>query len=371
LFYAQSLLAQLDLPVMLFSSVALLLFLQDRVRACAIVCVPMVLMKETGAIVPLVFIVWLAAGRRWRDLFWFLPSLIVLAVWAAFLALKTGHPLGNTEFTDYNVWYPLHPVRVIAALLRRIYFLFVADFRWIGTAALIYAWRHSQVFRSRPWCIAGSVVLAHVLLFSVSGGAVLDRYLLPVLPIVYSAMAAAFTLLPGNLRRAAPAALAAGLIVGSFWNPPYPFPYEDNLAFTDFVRVHQQASLFLAGHYPGRRVTTAWPLSIELARPELGYVRHKMDVRELPDLSAARLKGLEWRDGDVLVLYSRQWEPSWTLLQVPVLRRFCERFYGYQPDAGSGELRPDLPLAPIARWSQRGQWIEVYARGKPASSHGI
>src|SRR5215470_15054287 len=55
LFVAQSMLAQLDAPAMLFTAWALLLFLQERIALSAAVCVGLVLVKETGLIVPVVF----------------------------------------------------------------------------------------------------------------------------------------------------------------------------------------------------------------------------------------------------------------------------------------------------------------------------
>ena len=74
LFFAQSMLAQLDAPAMLFTALALLLFLQNHLRASAAVCVALVLVKETGAVVPAVFALWLARERRWRDAAWFLAA---------------------------------------------------------------------------------------------------------------------------------------------------------------------------------------------------------------------------------------------------------------------------------------------------------
>src|SRR5579862_8345770 len=59
LFYAQANLAQLDMPAMGFTALALLLFLQNRFRASAMACVALVLVKETGIVVPLVFGAWL------------------------------------------------------------------------------------------------------------------------------------------------------------------------------------------------------------------------------------------------------------------------------------------------------------------------
>ena len=72
-------LAQLDAPAMLFTSLALLLFLQDHVRAAAAVCVALVLVKETGAVVPSCSRSGSLRERRWRDAAWFVAPLLVLA----------------------------------------------------------------------------------------------------------------------------------------------------------------------------------------------------------------------------------------------------------------------------------------------------
>src|SRR5450755_2267090 len=54
LFYMQSMMAQLDMPAMLFTVLGLLLFLQDHHKASALACTALVLCKETGALLPLI-----------------------------------------------------------------------------------------------------------------------------------------------------------------------------------------------------------------------------------------------------------------------------------------------------------------------------
>jgi len=55
LFFTQSMMAQLDLPAMVFTALALLLFLEGRLAASAAACTAAVLMKETAISTPLVF----------------------------------------------------------------------------------------------------------------------------------------------------------------------------------------------------------------------------------------------------------------------------------------------------------------------------
>ena len=61
-------------------------------------------------------------------------------------------------------------------------------------------------------------------------------------------------------------AAAACFVASWFLNPPYPFPLEDNLAYADFIRLHQQGAQFLASLSEGSsreqgsspRILTAW-----------------------------------------------------------------------------------------------------------------
>lgn len=316
LYYAQSMLALPDVPAMLFTCLALLLFLQERPVAAAAAATALV---------------------------------VVILTW------------GNHEFTRYNLLYLRHPVRFPVALLRRLYYLFCADFRWIGTLGIILAaGRGKGVLRTRDWRITTSVVASWVLVFSVFGGDMLERYLLPVLPLVYMAMVAAASAFPRGWRLAAQFALAAGLTVGNFWNPPYPFPLENNTAFVDFVKLQEQAADFLEFNCAERRILTAWPLSTALSRPELGYVRRGLQVRQLPDFRATTLEELDWANADVLVLYSRNWDPAWNLLHIEPVRRFWEHYFDYEPDVVSPVASSRLVLEHAGHWARRGLWVDVY-----------
>jgi hypothetical protein len=359
-FFAQSVLAQLDAPAMLFTTLALLLFLQERIRWAAAACIALVLVKETGAVVPLVLGVWLVREGRRRDAAWFVLPAIVLALWIALLTRATGHWTGNAGFAQYNLYYPMHPVRLVVTLFRRFYFLFVANFHWIGTAAIVYAWRKSPVFRSRPWTIAASLVVAHAVLFTLLGGAVLNRYLLPVLPIVFAAMVVGLSIVPRTPRIAATALFASGLFAANFINPPYPFPFEENLAFSDFLKLHRDAAGYIAHWYIDPVVQTAWPMSSELTRPELGFVPHRIRVETLPNLAPATLAALDWKRTQIVVVFSRNWDPSFNLMHYNPLSRFWEHLYDFQPAATMEEARARIPFPIDAHFSRRGQWVDIY-----------
>jgi len=362
LFFSQAMMAQLDAPAMLFTTLALLLFLQDRIGESAAACVALVLVKETGIAVPLVFAAWLAHERRWREAAWFAVPAAAAGAWFAILARATGHWAGSASFARYNVEYSAHPARVLLALLRRLYYLFFANFHWVGALAILYGWRKSRLFRSRSWQIAGWIAAAHVVMYSVLGGAVLERYLLPILPILYAAMAAGLSLYRRTARVVCSLVLVAGVAAGNFLNPPYPFPYEDNLAFTDFIRLHARVAEYLESFHAQAEVYTAWPLTAELATPDFGFVERGIATRLLPDFTEATLRSLDWSRVEVLVIFSRTWDPPSGAIRSGPLAEFRRRLYGYVPNATQEEARALIPLPVEARFERRGQWAEIYVR---------
>jgi len=363
LFYMQSMMAQLDMPAMLFTVLALLLFLQDHHRSAALMCIALVLAKETGVLLPLIFFVTLLLDRpRSKYAVYYTAPFAVLAVWFFLLWRATGHLFGDAGYTHYNLGYALHPVRAGICLIRRIYYLFIADFHWAGSIAILYAWKKSRIYVNREWRITWLFIGGHVLLVSLLGGAELERYLLPVLPLLYIAMAAAWSVLRPFWRNAGLIAVSAGLLTGLFVNPPYPFPLENNLAMVDFVELHHNAAEFLEGSYAAKTIYTAWPLTAALRDPAFGYVERKLSAVETSDLRYSTLNSIDPKGVNVLVLYSRTWEPSWGVLRSPVVEQFLRHFYQYERQMNSDEVRRHFGLVLMKRWTQRGQFIEVYAQ---------
>ncbi len=361
LFVAQSMLAQLDMPAMVFTCLALLVFLQNKIAVSAAACCVLVMMKETGIVAPMVLGAYLFFEGRRREALWFALPLIPLTVWLLVIRQATGHWFGSAQFAEYNLLYPLNPVRLVLAMFRRLYYLFIGTFHWAGTAAVIYCWRRAPVFRERSWRIAALFVAAHVALVTMLGGAVLERYLLPALPLIYIAFAIAFAECSPKLRVVCPAALAAALLVANFVNPPYPFPFENNLAFTSFVALQEQAAEFLQANYPHVKIATTFPLAGALRRPDFGYVSQQMDVRELKNFGAANIAALRNEDLKLLVLYPTAWDP-WHVLQNRHWAAFLQRFYDYEPQVSSADVGTILQMHPIARWTRNGQWIEIFSR---------
>jgi 4-amino-4-deoxy-L-arabinose transferase-like glycosyltransferase len=223
--------------------------------------------------------------------------------------------------------------------------------------------RQSSIVNSDFILVAVGLVAVYVLMLSVVGGAVLPRYLLPALPIFYLALAVLIWRLPKPWARGI-LTLAAACLVGSwFINPPGPFPYEDNLAYADFIRLHQQASVFLEKQPGQPRILTAWPASDELTSPSLGYVAKPLDVVPLASFEADDLAPVQADSFDLLYLYSRKWEPpdNW-LNRYAWLRRMGKHYFDYSTQVPDAVLVDRFHLRLLTQFERSGQWVRIYTR---------
>ncbi len=361
LFYMQSMMAQLDMPAMVLTLLALLFFLKERYAAAAVACLFLVLAKETGLVVPAVFFVLLLLRKNGKRALFFVPSALALAAWLVVLRMKTGFWLGNPGFAHYNVEYALNPVRILFSLLRRTYYLFFAEFRWIGSLVLLATWRQCKVFGTQRWQLTLLIGALTFILVSVLGGAELERYLLPVLPFFYIAVSIGLMFLRRWLSITAAGALIVGLTANLFWNPPYPFPYENNYAMVDFVRLQQAAASYAEHALPGRTILTAWPYSAALKSRDYGFVTKKLRVIQTDNFHLASIKTVSPDKYDALIVYTRTWMPQDSFVQFPLIKQFLSRFYGWRPMISPIECEA-LGLTPAATWVSRGQEITVYVR---------
>jgi hypothetical protein len=185
--------------------------------------------------------------------------------------------------------------------------------------------------------------------------------LLPALPIVYIGFAAALWQASVRWRVAGAGAILAALLTANFVNPPYPFPLENNLAFTDFIGLHTEAARYLEVRFPDAKIAAMFPLASELRRPDFGYVQRPLHVREIYNFSAANVAPLAREDVAVLVLYSETWDPLGLMRNLPWIA-FLRRYYEYEPPVNASQVRVLLGAQLVARWTRHGQWIEIYKR---------
>ncbi len=314
-------------------------------------------------------------GRRAHLLYLLLP-VVPLATWYAYHYSKTGFLLGNPEFFRYNVAATLNPLRVPLALGMRLWQLFGYFGLYLLTLAGLLAMLRPPRLEngvSRPriaiWTQAAflSVSVAYLAFMSAVGGAVLARYMLPVVPLVV------LVLVSTLWRRARywkliVGAVAIAFVAGLFSNPPYGFSLEDNLAYRDYVVMHAEASRFLAMRYPGARVLTAWPASDELTRPWLAYVdanaSQPFRVVRIEDFTASQIDvAARARDHfDVALVFSTKYQPPHPLFENwDAWKRIKEKFFGYHRDLLPEDIAQRLGGTIPYRKERNGQWIAVIA----------
>ena len=367
LFYTQSMMVLLDMPAMTLTVLALLLFLDERYAACALATVALVLVKETAISTPMVFGAWLLfREKRVREALYFLAPAVAVGLWLMELHHATGHWLGNDEFARFNVSQSLGFSHIVYAVGRRIYSHFLSDGHFLGTAAVFAGWR---LLRGKEWAIAGLVAIAQTAVVTLFGGAVLDRYMLPVLPILYTAFAVAASAWSPRVRLSVQAVMVVLFLLGWVWNPPVPFPYENNLAMVDFVRLQQTAAGYLEDHAAHQRIATAWPLTDALIHPEFGYVRQPLNLTTVTGgVRLANIARLNPKDFDLLVMYSAEWSVKGRILDIHPIRALVRTFLDPNINATEDEIRETLGFVPVLRWTRGGQWIEIYRPLQPPAA---
>jgi hypothetical protein len=392
-YFIQSSLAQVDLAAAGFTFWALAAYIEDRPWKLALWFSLAALAKETAILAPLALFVWELLGHfirqrskegstetRWKDCFpprgrgarWFhlLLAIVPLALWYAYHYWKTGFLLGNPEFFRYNVTATVNPLRIALALAMRLWQVFGYFGLYLLTlAGLLAMLRPPQTARPRiPFWIQAaflSVLLGYLAFMSTVGGAVLARYMLPVVPLAILALVSTLWRRVRYWKLIA-GAVAIAFAAGLFSNPPYGFSLEDNLAYRDYILMHADASRFLALRYPGERVLTAWPASDELTRPWLGYVHANASrpfrVLRVEDFSVSQIEVAAKARGrfDVALVFSTKYQPPHPLLENwEAWQRIKEKFFGYHRDLLPEDIAQRLGATVAYREQRNGQWVAV------------
>jgi hypothetical protein len=397
-FFAQSSLAHLDLAAAGLTFWGLRAYVKGSVERAAVWFSLAALAKETAILAPLALFAWellsrilriraesrprttsrdlIHQGRVLTSLCLLFP-LLPLTVWYTFHYLRTDLVFGNPEFFRYNVEGTLHPLRIFLALLIRLWQTFGYFHLLLLTLATLFAmWlpplrdeKHENGERPRialdTQFALLSVIVAYVLAMALVGGAELARYMLPVVPLV---ILISVSTLWRRVRwwRGVVAIIALMFVAGWFVNPPYGFAPEDNLAYRDYIRLHQHAEEFLEARYPMARVLTAWPASDELTRPYLGYVTRPMQVVRIEHfaveelLAAAELRSNFSSNFDLALVFSTKYEPIHPLLERWQLwQAWKTRFFGYHRDAPPAAAAQILGGTIVYSETSNGQWIGI------------
>jgi 4-amino-4-deoxy-L-arabinose transferase-like glycosyltransferase len=348
--------------------------------------------KETAIVTPLAIALWeLYLCRRsnpqrpahLRAGLVLLTPVFPLMAWYAYYHHRTGYLLGNPEFLRYNATSTLSPLRILLALAHRILQLtahmnmFVPVLCMLGAMLLLPLREQNGTERPRisppDQAILYVVMAANILFFSVIGGALLTRYLLPLYPLI-------LLLCVSTFYRRVPywwglgLLTAAAFLIGLFVNPPYKFAPEDNLNYADVVRLHQQAIRQIVTRFPGSTILTAWPASDELTKPELGYVKKPLVVVTVPNFSLDEIQKVAASPEDFSVgfAFSTKYDPPRLLLGLGARNEALDtRFFDFHRDLAPGAIAHLLGGNVVWRDDRQGEWAAVLHFNRPqvASLH--
>lgn len=389
-FFSQSSLAQVDLAAAGLTFWALTSYIERNPGRTAIWFSLAALAKETAILAPAALAGWeilrlLAPKAALSRVLWrkadpsesairriallFIPVL-PLALWYGYHYSRTGYIFGNPEFFRYNVAATLNPVRFLLALLLRMWQAFGYLHLWLLTLAMLAAMslpprKDDSVERPRisipVQMIFFAIIMSYLVALSLVGGAVLARYMLTAVPLV---VILAVSTIWRRMRQwpLIIGGIVAAFVLAWFWNPPYGFSPEDNLAYRDYVVLHQDGERFLDARYPMARVLTAWPASDELTRPWLGYITRPIQVVRIEDFSIEQvLSAADFRSHfDVALIFSTKYDPGlFPFDGWPAWIQLKRRFFGFHQDLPPAAAARILGGRVMLLEERKGQWIGV------------
>ena len=401
-FFTQSSMAHLDMMVCALTIWGLAMYVEQRPVATAVFLALAPLAKETAIITPMALLGWellcpLLAGvqcsgkalcfqkRNWLHSLSLLLCAVPLLLWFAYHQHRTGYFLGNPEYLRYNLGATLTPLRVALAMLIRLWHLLGYLNLFVLTVFTAYAMSQPALrerdgsYRQRiaipVQMVFGVVIAAHMVVLSMLGGAVLARYMLPVLPLV-------ILVCVSTLRRRlhhwvwCVVAVCAAFVFALVTPPPYRIAPEDTLLYRDYVILHAQAEAEIAQRYPHARVLTAWPASDEMTRPFLGYVKQPMDVIRVENFSDAEMERVARATGefDIVFLFTTKWEPPRPLLQrLAFGEALQKRFFDYHEDVAPERAASMLGGRVLRYENRNNEWATIIAieREEDARSFGF
>ena len=330
------------------------------------------LSKETAIVTPLALAAWEAfqflrnrdnrTHRNWAITL-IIPAL-PLIVWYAYHYTRTGYVFGNPEYLRYNATANLSVYRILLSLWHRLLHLTTHMNMFVPTlctiAALLIPTKKPTI--PRPTLNAIAVILiANWIAYSILGGALLTRYLLPLYPLIL--LYDVITWQRHFQKWLLPAALTAAAFLAGIWiNPPYAFAPEDNLTYRDMIVLHQQAVRILTTRFPQATVLTAWPATSELTRPEIGYTYHPVKVFPIENFSLDQMQQAAAEPGnfDTALIFSTKWEPANARLNFGKQNESADtKYFDFHHDLTPTEAAALLHGEIVWQAHRRGEWAAV------------
>jgi 4-amino-4-deoxy-L-arabinose transferase-like glycosyltransferase len=395
IWFAQSTLAHADIFAAAFTLWALSFYFDEPIPAkpqpkfstpyknplCAAILFSLsVLSKETAIVTPFALALWeailLLKDRRapaptrnhWPWLAALISPIAPLALWYAYHYHRTGFVFGNPEFLRYNATANLDAYRIALCLWHRLLHLTMHMNMFVpvicAIAAVLIPISPSDApnnIRKPALQSIAVILLANWIAFSILGGALLTRYLLPMYPLILLVCVATW-------RRHLPqwpwlAALSTAAFLAGIWiNPPYAFAPEDNLTYRDMIVLHQQAVRFIDLTYPNATVLTAWPATSELSRPEIGYTNHPLKVTPIQNFALDQIQKAAADPGsyDTALIFSTKWAPPANRINLARRNESADtKYFDFHNDLFPAKVAALLHGEVVWQSHRKGEWAAV------------
>jgi 4-amino-4-deoxy-L-arabinose transferase-like glycosyltransferase len=336
------------------------------------------LSKETAIVTPAALALWeayllirkravsnqLRAHAGW--IVALLSPILPLLVWYAYHFHRTGFVFGNPEFLRYNATANLDAHRIALCLYHRLLHLTMHMNMFVSVtcaiAALLMPVIVTRARLPRPIVQAIAVILlANWIAFSVLGGALLTRYLLPMYPLILLVCVAEWQRHLARWQWLA-ALSAAAFLAGIWFNPPYAFAPEDNLTYRDMIVLHQRAIGLIAQKWPQATVLTAWPAVSELERPELGYTKQPIKAFAIQNFSLGEMEkaAADPGDYDTALIFSTKWAPPPGRINLSRHNQPADaRYFDFHEDVRPAEAAAMLHGELVWQAAVRGEWVAI------------
>jgi len=332
------------------------------------------LSKETAIVTPAALAAWelwtAIRNRTVRAHIGWIAALLFpilpLAAWYSYHFHRTGYVFGNPEYLRYNATANLDAHRIALCLYHRLLHLTLHMNLFVpvicAVSALLMPAIANRARLPRSIFNAVAVILvANWIAFSVLGGALLTRYLLPMYPLVLLVCVAIWQ------RHLRPwywlAALSVAAFLTGIWvNPPYAFAPEDNLTYRDMIVLHQRAVGLIAQKWPHATVLTAWPAVSELQRPELGYTRLPIKAFAIQNFSIGEIEkaAADPGDYDTALIFSTKWAPPPGRVNLGRRNQNSDaRYFDFHEDVRPSEAAIILHGELVWQASIRGEWVAI------------
>lgn len=378
--YSQSSLVQLDMSVAVCTIWTVYALIGGRVGLATVLCCVAAALKGTGFLNGFVVAAVLLldrfqfGGRIFNAIpvaqilrRFILAPLVVVAGWMLLNKVVIGHWLGDSNVLNYNMVSTASSFRLLViSAANRVWHLSGHMGLWAITIPALPAlwagtrgWATVELKHRKLFVVAACVYFFYGLFFTIIGGAVLARYVLPATLIAIVCATIFISTYRPRLYWLTICFAACVFVSSNVIEPSYHTALEDGSMYLDFVQVHRDAAKHLENREGSAKVLTHWPATDELMRPYLGYVRRPLGVVQIESMSTDVLANATQSCPDCLIFdFNTGFIPSRRSYSPMEVLRSIGFWQQLQAPRLASESGTRLPLRPIKGYSVEAIFTE-------------